>query len=235
MSAIGTGPVAIVAGAGGGGRATAVSLAAAGYRLVVVDSRQAAADEAVAALGPDSVARAYGVDLLDLAQVGSLRDRVLAEFGQVDALIHLVGGWRGGRTLSADSVADWNALHPPIVGTLATLTAVFGADVRDSPVGRVVMVTSTAAASPTAGGIAYAAAKAAAQAWTDGVAHYLRDSSGAAVVVAVKALLTDAMIADAPDRDWSSFTHVRDLGDAIARICSEPTVNGARIDLTTGP
>lgn len=224
-------PVAVIAGAGGGGIATAASLAAAGYRLVVIDSRQEAADAAVATLG-DVDARAFAVDLLDGDAVVALRERIVADLGRVDAVIHLVGGWRGGRTLSVSSVEDWQALHPPIVGTFATLTAVFGPDVKASPVGRVVMVTSTAAATPTAGNIAYAAAKSAAEAWTAGVAHFLRDSDGAAVVVAVKALLTDAMAAAEPERDWSGYTHVRDLGDAIAEVCVEPAENGSRVDLT---
>ncbi len=227
-------PVAIVAGAGGGGTATALSLARAGYRLVVIDSRQEAADAAVAALG-DADAQAVSVDLLDLDAVVALRARLVAELGRVDVVVHLVGGWRGGKTLALSSVEDWQKLHPPIVGTLATLTAAFGPDVLGSPVGRVVMVTSTAASTPTAGNIAYASAKAAAEAWTAGVADYLRDSDAAAVVVAVKALVTDAMAAEAPDRDWSGFTHVRDLGDAIARVCTDPADNGGRVDLTVPP
>lgn len=227
-------PVAVIAGAGGGGIATAVSLARAGYRLVVLDSRQEAADAAVAALG-DVDARAFAVDLLDVDAVVALRERLIEDLGQVDAVIHLVGGWRGGKTLGLSSVEDWAALNPPIVGTLATLTAVFGPDVLGSAVGRVVMVTSTAAATPTAGNIAYAAAKSAAQAWMVGVAHFLRDTQAASVTVAVKALLTDAMAAADPDRDWTGFTHVRDLGDAIAEVCTGPAFNGAQVDLTRPP
>jgi len=96
-------------------------------------------------------------------------------------------------------------------------------------------VGDTAAATPTAGNIAYAAAKSAAQAWMAGVAHFLRDTQAASVTVAVKALLTDAMAAADPDRDWTGFTHVRDLGDAIAEVCTGPAFNGAQVDLTRPP
>ena len=68
------------------------------------------------------------------------------------------------------------------------------------------MVTSTTAATPTAGNIAYAAAKSAAEAWMAGVAHFLRDSQAASVVVAVKALLTDQMVAAEPDKQWPGYT-----------------------------
>ena len=226
-------PVAVIAGAGAGGTAVAISLASAGYRVVVLDSRPEAAAAAAAQVGEaGGAAEAVGVDLLDLDAVTALRGELLDRYGRVDVLVHLVGGWRGTSTLEPASVANWEALHPPIVGTLATLTAVFAEDVRASDAGRVLMVTSTAAAKPTAGNIAYAAAKSAAEAWTAGVAHYLRDSSAAAIVVAVKALLTDEMIAADPDKAWPGYTHVRDLGEAIAAVCTGPAENGSRLDLT---
>jgi NADP-dependent 3-hydroxy acid dehydrogenase YdfG len=225
--------VAVIAGAGAGGSAVAASLSGAGYRVVVLDARPEAA-EAVAAQVREAGghAMAAGVDLLDVDAVTALRADLLARYGRVDVLVHLVGGWRGSATLEPASVANWEALHPPIVGTLAALTAVFAEDVRASDIGRVLMVTSTAAVKPTAGNIAYAAAKSAAEAWTAGVAHYLRDSSAAAVVVAVKALLTDAMVASEPDKPWPGYTHVRELGEAIAAACTGSVENGSRLDLT---
>jgi NAD(P)-dependent dehydrogenase (short-subunit alcohol dehydrogenase family) len=228
-------PVAIVAGAGGAGAATSAALAAVGFTVVILDSRAESADAISTALTDDGFhAEAHEVDLLDVAAVQALREDVLARLGPVDVLVHLVGGWRGTSTLEVSSVDNWNALHPPIVGTLAVLTAVFGDDVRRSPRGRAFMVTSTTAAHPTAGNIAYAAAKSAAEAWMTGVAHFLRESDAASVTVAVKALLTDPMITAEPDRDWAGHTHVTLLGDAIARACAGPIANGTRLDLTSG-
>lgn len=226
-------PVAIVAGAGGAGIATATALGTAGYHVVVLDTVMAsavAAAEIVSAAG--GTAEPHSIDLLDAEEVADLRARVIDEHGRVDVLVHLVGGWRGSTTLGLESVDNWQALHPPIVGTLAMLTAVFGDDVRTSPVGRVFMVTSTAAATPTAGNIAYASAKSAAEAWMAGVAHFLRGSEAASVTLAVKALLTDAMIAETPDKAWPGYTHVSDLAQVIAAASVGPVDNGARIDLT---
>ncbi len=228
-----TRPVSIVAGAGAGGAAVARELTGLGHHVVVLDSRleaaQRVADPLVAAGGS---VEAVALDLLDTNAVVAFRDELVARTGRVDVLVHLVGGWRGSPTLDLASVENWNALHPPIVGTLAVLTAVFGEDVRTSPAGRVLMVTSTAAAKPTAGNIAYAAAKSAAEAWMAGVAHFLRDSDGRSVVVAVKALLHDGMTAAEPDREWPGYTHVDDLAREIAAVCSRPIDNGMRLDLT---
>ncbi len=226
-------PVAVVAGAGAGGTATSLSLAASGFHVVVLDARLEAADAAVAAVHQEGgSAEAHAVDLLDVDAVTALRDDLVTRLGRIDVVVHLVGGWRGSPTLDPASVANWNALHPPIVGTLAVLTAVLGDQVRQSAHGRVIMVTSTAAAAPTAGNIAYASAKAAAEAWMAGVAHFLRDSEAASVVVAVKALLTDQMIDADPEKKWPGYTHVRTLGEAIAGICTGPVGNGSRLDLT---
>jgi NADP-dependent 3-hydroxy acid dehydrogenase YdfG len=227
-------PVALIAGAGGAGAAAAAGLAAAGYRIVVVDSRvEAAQAVAQALLGDGHDAEAHGLDLLDVGAVTGLRDDLVARLGRVDVLVHLVGGWRGTKTLELASVDNWIALSPPIVGTLAVLTAVFADDVRASPVGRVFMVTSTTASTPTAGNIAYAAAKSAAEAWMLGLAHYLRDSDAASVTVAVKALLTDQMVDAEPNKEWPGYTHVRDLAQAITAASISEVENGVRLDLTT--
>lgn len=225
--------IVLIAGAGGAGAAVAAEFAARGFHVVVVDSRIDAARAATQPLlDAGRAAEARGLDLLDLAAVTGLRDDLLARLGGVDVVVHLVGGWRGSPTLDLDSVANWNALNPPVVGTLATLTAVFGEAVRASADGRIFMVTSTTASKPTAGNIAYAAAKSAAEAWMVGVADFLNGSSARSVIVAVKALLTDQMVAADPGKSWPGYTHVRVLATAIADASTGPVGNGQRLDLT---
>ncbi len=226
-------PVAVIAGAGGAGAAVAADLAERGFHVVVLDSRVEAAQAAASPLTDAGLpAEAHGIDLLDLDAVSALRDDLLDRLGQVDVVVHLVGGWRGSPTLDLDSVSNWNALHPPVVGTLAALTAVFGEAVRASAQGRIYMVTSTTASKPTAGNIAYAAAKSAAEAWMAGVADYFRDSSASSVVVAVKALLTDQMVSADPDKSWPGYTHVRVLAIAIGNASTSSIDNGQRLDLS---
>lgn len=225
--------VALIAGAGAAGAAVAVELANRDFHVVVIDSRREAADAAVGPLiAEGGSAESHALDLLDLDAVTALRDDLVARLGGVDVVVHLVGGWRGSATLDLDSAANWRALEPPVVGTLVTLTAVFGATVRQSSQGRIFMVTSTAAAKPTAGNIASAAAKSAAEAWMTGVADFLRDSTASSVTVAVKALLTDQMVAADPEKSFPGFTHVRVLATAVADSCTGAVENGLRLDLT---
>lgn len=226
-------PVVIVAGAGIAGAVLTKHLAAHGVQVVLLDSN---ADTAAAVAEPliqEGLPVVWQViDLLDVEQIVALRDQLNADYGRIDGVIHCVGGWRGSPTLDITSVKNWIALNPPIVGTLAAITAVFGEGIRASDRGRIVMVTSTAARKPTAGNIAYASAKAAAEAWMQGVSHYFRDTNAAAITVAVKALLTDQMIAANPEKDFSGFTHVTHLAEVITDLVLGDAVNGNRIDLT---
>ena len=226
-------PVVIVAGAGAAGAALSQQLAKQGVHVVLLDSNADAAAAVAAPLIQDGLSVDWQViDLLDVEQIVALRDQLNADYGRIDGVIHCVGGWRGSPTLDITSVKNWIALNPPIVGTLATITAVFGEGVRASDRGRIVMVTSTAARKPTAGNIAYASAKAAAEAWMQGISHYFRESNAAAVTVAVKALLTDQMIAANPERDFSGFTHVTHLAEVITDLVLGDAINGNLIDLT---
>ena len=226
-------PVVIVAGAGGAGAVLTKYLVKRDVHVVLLDSN---ADVAAGVAEPlkhlELPVTWQVIDLLDLEQIVALRTQLSADYGRIDGIVHLVGGWRGSPTLDIASVKNWATLAPPIVGTLASITAVFSEGIRTSDRGRIIMVTSTAARKPTAGNIAYASAKAAAEAWMQGISDYFRDTEAAAVTVAVKALLTDQMITDNPKRDFLGFTHVNYLAEVISNLILGDAVNGTYVDLT---
>ncbi len=109
--------------------------------------------------------------------------------------------------------------------------------------GRFLLVSAAGAGKPTGGNAAYAAAKAAAEAWTLALAHAFRKNGGedgpraAAAILVVKALVNDQMRDEQPDRKFPGFTDVRDLADALAGTWTQPTeeVNGNRLWLTPQP
>ena len=219
-------PVAIVLGAGMGGRATALTLGA-DYLVIVVDRRE---DLAQAAAAPVS-GEAAVVDLLDVDDVIRFRDDVLARHGRIDAVVHLVGGWQGSKTVDLGALEAWDAIAPGVFGTVRTTTVAF----RDALIasgGCYVIVSSTAAAKPTAGNVAYATAKDAAETWVGGLAHSFKDTSARAVIVAVKALVDPAMREAQPDQAFPGYTDTVDLAEAIHGIVGGDTPNGVRRDLT---
>ncbi|MER6582272.1 SDR family NAD(P)-dependent oxidoreductase [Nonomuraea sp. NPDC001023] len=175
------------------------------------------------------------VDLLDRAAVQDLAARIDAEHGRVDGVVHLVGGWRGSRTFADTRLEDWDALHDLLIRTLQHVSLAFEPLLRKSDNGRFVIISAKAAQRPTAGGAAYAAAKAASEAWTLSLADALSDTNAAAVILVVKALVNDAMRAAKPEAKFPGFTDVGDLAAAIAGLYDRPAadINGTRLDLTS--
>ena len=109
---------------------------------------------------------------VDVADATSLDEMtgLAARLGAVDAVLPLVGGWRGGGGLAGQSDADFAALLPALEAVRATSRA-FDDALRASPAGRFAIVSSTSVGRPLAGGANYAAIKAAAEAWTRAVAQ----------------------------------------------------------------
>lgn len=139
-----------------------------------------------------------------VADATSLEDMtaLAGDIGAVDAVVPLVGGWRGGGGLAGQSDEDFAALLPALEAVRATSRA-FDSALRASEAGRFAIVSSTAVARPLAGGANYAAVKAASEAWTRAVAHGFakaaRDAGepllAASVVFRAKALDPEALAA----------------------------------------
>lgn len=226
--------VVAVAGAGGpAGRALVRRLAADGVTVAAADADQARLD----ALGESAEGRV--VDLLDAAATRAWVDDVVATHGRLDGLVHLVGGWRGGKGLTAEALDHWAVLEPLLVRTLQHTTLASQEALAAAPAGRFVVVSAAGAGTPTAGNAAYAAAKAAAEAWTLALADAFAraEAPAAATIVVVKALVDDAMRAARPDAAFAGFTDVDDLAATIAELWDRPTaeLNGERLWLTPQP
>ncbi|MEV1007199.1 SDR family NAD(P)-dependent oxidoreductase [Streptomyces sp. NPDC049881] len=242
------GTVVAVAGAGGPAGAAALrALAAAGATVAAADAdavRLADAVHGAREARPDARVTHTVVDLLDPAATRDWAERAEREHGRIDGLVHLVGGWRGSRTFGQTDLADWDLLHGLLIRTVQHTSLAFEEPLVRSGNGRFVLVSAAGATHPTAGNAAYAAAKAAAEAWTLALADSFRRAApqdgpppAAATVLVVKALLTDAMRAERPDRAFPGHTHVTDLADALTAQWSKPTpdVNGTRQWLTPRP
>ncbi|GAA1996860.1 SDR family oxidoreductase [Nakamurella flavida] len=179
------------------------------------------------------------VDLADSTSVRQLAGRLRERHGRIDGLIHLVGGWRGGKSFTGNTDADWAFLSTALVDTLRATTLAFHDDLRASPVGRAVTVSATAVDRPTGGNATYAAAKAAADSWMRSLAHSLgrvaTEAEGdlrpaAAATVLVVTALTDRSRPTQPPAP-ASFTDVTALADRIVGLFTTPAadVNGARL------
>ncbi len=227
--------IAIAGVAGGLGPVVAERLAESGATIAGTDVSQEKVEEVGAGLGlPAERWDGRAVDLLDEEASRTWCAALLERFGRVDALLHLVGGWRGGEPLATAPLADWELLHDLLVRTVQHTTRAFHDALLASEHGRFVLVSSKQAQAPTNSNAAYAAAKAAAEAWTLALADGFEGTSATANVIVVDAILTARMREQSPGEDFPTFTPAEDIADAIAFICSDPSkkMNGQRFPLT---
>lgn len=230
--------VIAIAGVGGGlGPLVAERLVAAGATVAGAERSQETLDALAADLDlPPERWDGRAVDLLDEDAARAWCAALVERFGRVDGLVHLVGGWRGGQPLQEAPLEDWALLHHLLVRTVQHTTRAFHAQLASSPHGRFVLVSSKQAQSPTATNAAYAAAKAAAEAWTLALADGFEGGTATANILVVDAILTPRMREEEPGKEYPTFTPAEDIADGIAFLCSDAAkkMNGQRFPLTMG-
>src|SRR4051794_38847143 len=165
--------------------------------------RDHAADFAAVDLSSDAGARAWADAL-----------------GDVDGLLHLVGGWRGGPEVEALDLADLELLEGLLFRTVVHATRAFAPRLKAAgPRGRFALVSSAVVSRARPGNAAYAATKAAAEAWTATFAAELADHGATANVVVVNAIVTPEMRAENPDKSYATYTDAEDIAQALAFLC----------------
>lgn len=239
VSGMRTSPLVLIAGGSSqAGIAVAAALLAAGNRVITVGSNAERITSAAEAAGG---AIPLVCDLTDPESVTGLLAQVHSTLGPIDGLVHLVGGWRGGKGIAEQSDTDWDFLQTSVLTTLRNTSRAFYEDIAASPVGRLAIVSSTSVTAPTLGNANYAAVKSAAETWVGALAQGFSLAAGAektetgpaAVVLVVKALVDDGMRARSPERKFPGFTHVSVLAENVTELFATPTaeLNGARIIL----
>jgi NAD(P)-dependent dehydrogenase (short-subunit alcohol dehydrogenase family) len=229
------GRVLAIAGVGGGlGPVVAERLAAAGATVAGTDRHPDTLERIGAGLPDGERWDGRVVDLLDEEATREWCAALVERFGRVDGLLHLVGGWRGGAPLHEAPLEDWDLLHELLIRTVQHTTRAFHDALASSEDGRFVLVSAKQAQAPSNSNAAYAAAKAAAEAWTLALADGFEGASATANIVVVDAILTPAMREESPGKEFPGFTPAEHLADAIAFLCSEAAaeMNGQRLTLS---
>mgnify|MGYP000959960720 CR=1 FL=1 len=233
------GRVIAIAGVGGGlGPLVAEGVGARGAIVAGTDRSEEALAQLGEELGLGERWDGRAVDLLDEEAVGGWCAALVERFGQVDGLVHLVGGWRGGQPLQEEPLEDWEFLHDLLIRTVQHTTRAFHGELeRAGSRGRFVLVSAKQAQAPSNTNAAYAAAKAAAEAWTLAFADGFEPGGATANIIVVDAILTPRMRQENPGKEFPTFTPAERLAEAIAFVCSDAaaTMNGQRLRLTMGP
>jgi NAD(P)-dependent dehydrogenase (short-subunit alcohol dehydrogenase family) len=218
--------VLVAGGTGGLGREVTLAFAQDGASVIVTYRKQEEFD-AVKNTGVEG----YPLDVTDESAVRDLIDRVVAKYGQLDALINTVGGYVGG-------VKFWNANDTVFEQMLAlnlrsgyVLSRAVVPVMMKQGFGSVVNISAKAALDHPAGASAYAASKAAAIAMMDSLAADLRGTGVRVNSVLPSIIDTEANRKAMPNADFSKWPKPSDIAKVIRFLCSEDAkvIHGASI------
>ena len=217
--------VAITGATGALGNKAAHAFAARGHSLVLLDNDQSKLDVLTRELHlPAERLFTSVVDLRDGNALRRTADSVTVKFGGVQALIHLVGGWIGGKSLVEASAADLEFMLAQHVWTTFHLFQSFVPSLVKSGWGRVMIVSASAVPNPPGQTGTYAAAKAAQENLVLTLAAELEDKGVTANIIQVRAIDVEGK---------GSGTTPDEIVAAMLYLFSEEAskINGARIPL----
>jgi NAD(P)-dependent dehydrogenase (short-subunit alcohol dehydrogenase family) len=175
---------------------------------------------------------AMAVDFSDANAVKGLVDQVVARFGKIDVLAHVMGGF------AAASIADtddktWEQMRDlNLTSTFYVLRALIP-HMRKAKYGRIVAVGSLAAAEPHAGLGAYVVSKTAMAVLVQTVALENADANITANVVLPGTMDTPANRAAMPDADFSKWVQPDDVAKLIETLAAESSaqITGALLPI----
>lgn len=220
-----SGRVVVITGATGQlGGVVAARFAAAGDRLALLArSEEDVADLAASLPGGRDRHAGVAVDLADAGSAAAAASAVRDRLGPASVLLHLVGGYAGGRPYVENDDAELAHLLELNLWTTARAVRAFLPDVTAAEHGRIVAVSTSVAGSPTPKHAAYAASKAAVEALIGSVARDLAGTSATANVVIIRAI----------GDEKPTETRPEEIAAAMRWLCSPEAgaTNGQRIPL----
>ncbi|MBZ5603601.1 MAG: SDR family NAD(P)-dependent oxidoreductase [Acidobacteriia bacterium] len=214
--------VIITGAAGGLGTAVASAFTAAGATVIGVEREWRGT--------PSFVAVAADLTTADGC------DKMIAEarkHGRIDALIHTVGGFGGGASVSETTDQSWDSmLHINLRVAFLTLRAVLK-PMTAAKYGRIVAIGSRAAVDPIPNFAAYSVAKAALVALIKNVAAETKDLGITANAVLPSTIDTPANRKAMPNADFSKWVTPESIADLLVWLASEKCadVSGAVIPI----
>ncbi len=221
-----SGRVVLITGVTGGlGGAVARVFLAAGATVAGV------ATSAGAIQGDDTRFLPVQADLTTEAGAGSAVDAVVERYGRLDALVHLVGGFAGGRPIQKTGNETWERMMSlNLNSAFYTIRAALPL-MLEAGRGRVLAVGSRTGVDPAARLAAYAVSKAGLIMLVRTVAAEVRNSGITANVVLPSVIDTPANRASDPSADFSKWVKPESIADVLLWLASDAAadVNGVSI------
>jgi NAD(P)-dependent dehydrogenase (short-subunit alcohol dehydrogenase family) len=186
---------------------------------------------------PEDRYLAQALNLRDPVDAQAAADAVLEKFGRAEILLHLVGGWIGGKPVvevTANEVSDMLQQH---LWTTLYVAQAFVPHLVANQWGRVIVISSPHASSPPANVAPYVIGKAAQETLMLALAQELRNSGVTANTLVVRAIDVQHERDRARTPKNVSWTTPEEIASMILYLCSDEArmVNGTRIPLYGRP
>lgn len=230
--------VVIITGATGGlGRIAAKHFAQQGARLALVGTNMEKLKQLAAELDlPNDKILMYAADLNQPEAAAALTQRVLDTFGRLDILLHLVGGWSGGKTVvNVDDQQVETMLQQHLWTTFHLAKACVPA-MDANRWGRILVISSPTASHPVANVSPYAIGKAAQEALMMTIAQETKGSGITANILLVKTIDVEHVRDQKPDPKNAVWTTPEEITATLLYLSTAEAsvITGARIPLYGG-
>lgn len=158
---------------------------------------------------------------------------VQEKFGQVDFLIHLVGGWTGGKTILETPGEDVQLMLDQHLWTSFFTLQAFLPYIQLSDQGRILAISSPMATRPNARTGAYAIGKAAEETLMMTLAAELKGTKVTSNVLQVRVIDKDHEKANSPSEKNQNWATPEEISATVLYLLGEGAgmINGARIPL----
>jgi len=210
------GQVAIVTGANGGlGTDVTKALLAAGATVVGI-ARSIAAGEA-----HDSRFSPVSADLTDAEEAQELVARVAGQFGKIDILAHVMGGFAGGASVAETDDATWRRMIDLNLNAAFYVLRAVVPVMRQAVYGRIIAIGSRQAVQPAANAGAYSVSKAALVSLVQTVALENKDKNIRANVILPGTMDTPANRAAMPKANFEKWVKPANVADLVVMLAGD--------------
>jgi NAD(P)-dependent dehydrogenase (short-subunit alcohol dehydrogenase family) len=178
---------------------------------------------------PNFIALPAALTSLDAAKKAV--DSVIARFGKIDVLAHLVGGFTAGQTVAATDDSTWQRMFDANLNSAFHILRAVIPEMRKAGGGRIIAIGSRQAEEPAPTIGAYSASKAALVSLMKTVALENKDAGITANVILPGTIDTPANRKDIPGADVSTWVQPASIASLIVWLAGDSgkDVTGAAI------